>query len=73
MFTIQQYRSKAAEYTELAKTAHSPAELREFQALERRFTTLADNDQWLADNHQRTVHARTEGDVVDEVTLATDE
>lgn len=73
MFTTQQYRTKAAEYTELAKTANSPAELREFQALERSFTVLADNEQWLADNHQQLVHTTTGNDVADEVTLAAEE
>ena len=53
MFTAQQYRAKAAEYTDLAKATHKPAEVREYEALERSFTTLADNAQWLAlrDDH----------------------
>jgi hypothetical protein len=58
MFTPQQYRSKAAQYTDLAKTASNPAEALEYQALERSFTVLADNEQWLADNHSKTVHSR---------------
>jgi hypothetical protein len=28
--------------------------------LEQTFTTLADNEQWLADNHDKTVHADTD-------------
>jgi len=57
MFTPKQYRAKAAEYTDRALATHNPAEVREFEALERSFTTLADNEQWLADNHDHTVHA----------------
>jgi hypothetical protein len=57
MFTSQQYRSKAAQYTDLAKTASKPAEALEYQALERSFTVLADNEQWLADNHCKIVHS----------------
>jgi len=57
MFTSQQYRAKAAEYTALAKTACRPEDLLEFQRLERSFTMLADNEQWVADNRNQTVHA----------------
>jgi hypothetical protein len=57
MFTPKQYRAKAAEYTELVKTANSPNEVREFQGLERTFTVLAENEQWMRDNYDKTVHA----------------
>lgn len=57
MFTPEHYRAKAAEYGELAKTANSPGEAREFQRRKRNFTELADNEQWLADHHEQTVHA----------------
>lgn len=57
MFTTKQYRAKAAEYTELVKTANGQGEVWEFQKLERSFTVLADNEQWLADNHNQTIHA----------------
>jgi hypothetical protein len=55
MFTPEQYRAKALEYGELAKTSIGPDQLREFQDLEKSFTVLADNEQWLADNCQHTV------------------
>jgi DNA-binding NtrC family response regulator len=61
MFTPHQYRAKAAEYAELAKTADRPGNVRELQDLERSFTTLADNEQWLADNYDHTVHAAEHG------------
>jgi hypothetical protein len=51
MFTPEQYREKAAEYSELAKQANAPNEVREFQRREQSLTMLADNEQWLADNH----------------------
>jgi hypothetical protein len=57
MSTPEQYRAKAAEYGELAKTAIGPDEAREFQRHERNFTELADNEQWVADHRNRTVHA----------------
>jgi hypothetical protein len=57
MFTPGQYRDKAVGYGELVKTANSPDERREFQALEQSFTVLADNEQWLADNHDKTVQS----------------
>ena len=58
MFTPDQYRAKAAEYAELAKTANSPNEVHEYQNLARTFTTLADNAQWVADNQHNVVHAQ---------------
>jgi hypothetical protein len=59
MFTPEQYRAKAKEYAEWAKATISPKEAHEFRMLEQTFTTLADNEQWLADNHDKTVHADT--------------
>jgi hypothetical protein len=57
MFTPGQYRDKAVGYGELVKTANGPDERRELQALEQSFTVLADNEQWLADNHDKTVRS----------------
>jgi hypothetical protein len=74
MFTPKQYRSKAAQYTDLAKTARNPAEVLEFQALERSFTVLADNEQWLADNHDKTIHSSSEnGSAGDEASTTEEE
>ena len=50
MFTAKQYRAKAAEYTELLKAASLPAETREFRRLEQSYLTLAENEEWMADN-----------------------
>jgi hypothetical protein len=73
MFTPQQYRSKATQYTDLAKTASNPAEVLEYQALERSFTVLADNEQWLSDNHCKVVHSRHNNDSACDDALAAEE
>jgi hypothetical protein len=57
MFTAKQYRAQASEYAKLAGIANGPNEVQEFQRLERSFTELADNAQWVTDNHGKTVHA----------------
>jgi hypothetical protein len=61
MFTPKQFRTKAAEYSRLVKTANSPNEVREYQKLERSFSVLADNEQWLMDNQDKTVHQMEQG------------
>ena len=53
MFTAKQYRAKAAEYTELLKAASLPAETREFRRLEQSYLTLAENEEWMADNREK--------------------
>lgn len=58
MFTSKQYRAKAAEYSQLTKLARSPNEVREYQNLERSFTVLADNERWLAGNHDQAVNSK---------------
>jgi hypothetical protein len=67
MSTPDQYRAKAAEFTELARAGNGPDEVREFQKLERSFTALADNEQWLADNHDKAVHAPAHLGISEEV------
>jgi hypothetical protein len=53
MSTAQQYRAKAAEFTELLKTTSLPAETREFRKLEQSYLTLAENAQWMTDNLEK--------------------
>ena len=53
MFTAKQYRAKASEYTELLKAASLPAEIREFRRLEQSYLTLAENEEWMADNLEK--------------------
>jgi hypothetical protein len=57
MFTAEQYRIKAIEYRKLLSTANDPDAVREFQRLERIFAKLADNAQWMIDNHAKIIQA----------------
>jgi hypothetical protein len=71
MFTPEQFRAKAAEYAQRIKGSTVADERREFQALEQRFTALANNEQWLADNYDKTVHP--DGHPAADLTIADDE
>ena len=57
MFTVEQYRAKAMEYSNLVRTANNPNELSKFQKLERSYVELADNAQWAIDNYDNTLHS----------------
>jgi hypothetical protein len=72
MFTVEQYRAKAAEYAGYVKTAQSPSETREFQNLERVYRSLADNAEWLAGNFEKTMPAMLH-DLNDGTALAEEE
>jgi hypothetical protein len=63
MFTADQYRAKAIEYSKLLRTANGPNEVREYQRLERSFTELADNAQWVIDNRDKVLHATAQATV----------
>jgi hypothetical protein len=63
MFKPTQFRAKAVEYGDLAKTSTDSAQKRDFQKLEQRFAALADNEQWLADNYQNTVRSKQDRSV----------
>jgi hypothetical protein len=60
MFTAQQYRAEAIKYAKLVRTAKGLNEVREYERLERSFNELADNAQWVTDNHNKIVQP-TEG------------
>jgi hypothetical protein len=47
MSTTDQYRAKAAEFTDLARAGSTLDEVLKFQKLEQSFRTLADNEQRL--------------------------
>jgi hypothetical protein len=70
MSTAKQYRAKAAEYTELLKTASLPSEAREFRDLEQSFITLAENDEWLVDNLEKTNSPGAEDNLYDDILFA---
>jgi rubrerythrin len=72
MFTSKDYRAKAAEFEELAKTG-DPAKSAEFRKRERSFTSLADNEEWLAHNFAKTLHSSEQGGEVADTLAATEE
>jgi hypothetical protein len=72
MFTPEQFRAKAAEYAERIKGSTVASETLDFQALEQRFTALANNEQWLADNYDKTLHG-TDDDPSPSLIIADDE
>ena len=69
MSTSQQSRTRAAEFGELIKTADHPDAIRELRRQERSFSELADNEDWLANNPDKTVH-RTDKDDSEDLMLA---
>jgi hypothetical protein len=57
MFSAKQYRAKAAEFRALlTNMARSPNEKSEFRKLEQTYTTLAENEEWMAINIGKTIH-----------------
>jgi hypothetical protein len=71
MFTSDQYRAKAEEYAELAAVTRSENERREFIALQKSFSALADNEKWLTDNYEATIKFDRGG--IGKVALAAEE
>jgi hypothetical protein len=70
MYTAKQYRAKAAEFTEFLKTASSPAEICEFRNLEQSYVTLAENDEWMVNNRDKTNSPRADKNLYSDITLA---
>ena len=63
VFTAEQYRAKAAEFNAfLANSSRSPNETSEFRNLAQTYTTLAENEEWMAVHLDRTVQRRKPGD-----------
>jgi len=56
MFTAEQYRAKAAEFrARPTDTLRSPNETKEFRDLEQTYTKLAENEEWMAVNIDKTI------------------
>jgi hypothetical protein len=53
--TSQHYRAKAAEAAQRASQSKSLKDIRQFVQSERSYTTLADNEDWLAANADKLV------------------
>jgi hypothetical protein len=63
MFTAEQYRAKAAEFRPLlTNTLRSPNETKEFRDLEQTYTTLAENEGWMAVNVDKAIQRRKDYD-----------
>jgi len=56
MFSAEKYRAEAAKFKALlTNTLLSPKEVSEFRNLEQSYTTLAENEEWLAINIDKTI------------------
>jgi len=56
MFSAAQYRTKAAEFRALLTSIpRSQNETREFRNLERTYTTLAENEEWMSVNIDKII------------------
>jgi hypothetical protein len=63
MFSAEQYRAKAAEFRALLTSMpRSPNETSELRNLEQSYTTLAENEEWMAANMGRTIQRRIHRD-----------
>ncbi len=71
MTTSHQFRARAVEFDELIKRADQPDAVRELQGQQRTLVELADNEEWLANNLDKTVRP-TSQDVGDGPVLAED-
>ena len=59
MSSGEQYRAKAAEFRALlTNTPRSPNETRELRDLAQTYTTLAENEEWLAGNMDKVIQRR---------------
>ncbi len=60
MFTAKQYRAKSKAYAELSKKAADGGQIRIYQDSSDSFSALADNEEWLAGNLDKTLQALDE-------------
>jgi hypothetical protein len=59
MFSAEQYRAKAAEFRALlTNIPRSPNETSELRNLEQTYTTLAENEEWMAINIGKTIQRK---------------
>jgi hypothetical protein len=61
MFTTEQYRAKSNEHGELSKESSDPTQIRKHQDSSDSFSSLADNEKWLADNFNKMLQPPDEG------------
>ena len=58
MFTAKQFREKAAASAESLKHTDVPSEIREFQRSKESFNSLAENEDWLANNFDKIIRSQ---------------
>jgi hypothetical protein len=61
VITTEQYRAKSSELDELSKESTDPSQVHKFQASSNSFSSLADNEKWLADNFNKMLQPPDEG------------
>jgi len=65
MFSARQYRAKAAEFRALLTgTPRSWNETKELQNLQQTYTTLAENEEWITANIDKTIQRERNRDTV---------
>jgi hypothetical protein len=70
MFKTQHYREKAAQQGKRANETDDPGEMHEFKKMECRFSSLASNEERLADSFDRALQVPADAPIVDDATLA---
>jgi hypothetical protein len=60
MFNTKQYRAKSVDYGALSKAATNPNQALKYQKSSDRFASRADNEEWLADNFDKTLNLSDE-------------
>jgi hypothetical protein len=73
MFNTKQYRAKAVEYGTRSKEATDPSQIREYKESSDSFGSLAENEEWLADNFNKTLQPSDEKRSVHAVLAAEEE
>jgi hypothetical protein len=72
MSVTKQYRAKSSAFGELMKGSDDPNQIRDYQNSKDSFSSLADNEEWLADNFDKMVHVPGE-QAIGRSTLAAEE
>jgi hypothetical protein len=73
MFNIKQYRAKSAEYGALSKGATDPSQVRKYQDSSDSFGSLAENEEWLAGNFDKTLQPSNEKQPIHAILVAEEE
>jgi hypothetical protein len=60
MFTAKQYRAKSNAYGELSRETVESGQIRKYKDSSDSFSSLADNEDWLAGNLDKTLRATDE-------------